>query len=99
MATFFSTGTQNGGQETTALTAVTQITHHGGIYVPFGYQFGKLQFNNSIAHGGSPYGAGTLAGPDGSASPLEDELEMAKAQGAYFAKTAKALKVGRAASA
>ena len=34
---FFSTGTQNGGQETTALTFVTQLTHHGMLFVPMGY--------------------------------------------------------------
>ncbi|GAB4849583.1 hypothetical protein Ancab_004378 [Ancistrocladus abbreviatus] len=37
---FYSTGSQNGGQETTALTAVTQLAHHGMIFVPIGYTFG-----------------------------------------------------------
>ena len=94
---FVSTSTQGGGQETTALTSVTQFTHHGMIYVPFGYGFPALQFDNSKAHGGSPYGAGTLAGPDGSAQPLEGELEMAKEQGKYFAETTKALVKGKTA--
>ncbi|CAE7329042.1 unnamed protein product, partial [Symbiodinium sp. KB8] len=62
---FFSTATQGGGQETTALTAVTQFTHHGMIYVPHGYGSPAIQFDNSKAHGGSPYGPGTLAGADG----------------------------------
>lgn len=95
-AVFHSTGTLGGGQETTSLTAVTQFTHHGMIFVPYGYQSGAFQFDVSCAHGGSPYGAGCLAGPDGSRVPSEGELDMATAQGAYFAKTALALKKGRA---
>lgn len=39
-ATFVSTGTQQGGQETTHFTAVTQLVHHGMAYVPLGYQAG-----------------------------------------------------------
>eukprot|EP00971_Amphidinium_carterae_P199404 3957420-Amphidinium_carterae.2 len=39
-ATFVSTGTVNGGQETTHLTAVTQLVHHGMVYVPLGYAAG-----------------------------------------------------------
>ena len=53
----FSTGTQNGGQETTALTTVTQLTHLGMIFVPTGYSFPKM-FDNAEVHGGSPWGAG-----------------------------------------
>ena len=54
-ATFFSTATQGGGQETTALTFVTQLVHHGIIYVPLGYSC-PLLFNLDEVHGGSPYG-------------------------------------------
>eukprot|EP01025_Chloroclados_australasicus_P015019 TRINITY_DN1712_c1_g1_i1.p2 TRINITY_DN1712_c1_g1~~TRINITY_DN1712_c1_g1_i1.p2 ORF type:complete len:233 (-),score=37.34 TRINITY_DN1712_c1_g1_i1:197-895(-) len=88
---FYSTGTQNGGQETTALTAVTQLTHHGMIFVPTGYGFGAQMFDNSESHGGSPYGAGTLAGADGSQQPKQMELDFAKYQGKYFAEKAKLL--------
>lgn len=95
--TFFSTATQGGGQETTALTAYTQFVHHGMIIVPMGYTFGKLQFDNSIVHGGSPYGPGTLSNGDGSRVPSEGELEAAEAYGAHFAKIAAALKAGRSA--
>ena len=42
---FFSTANQGGGQESTALTFVTQLTHHGMIYVPIGYS-SPLLFNN-----------------------------------------------------
>ncbi len=93
--TFFSTATQGGGQESTALTAVTQFVHHGMIYVPARYSFGKLQFDNSVVHGGSPYGPGTLTNGDGSRMPSELELEFAKSYGAQFAKAAKALKAAK----
>jgi NAD(P)H dehydrogenase (quinone) len=92
---FVSTGTQGGGQETTPLTAVTQLTHHGMLYVPFGYGHPTLQFDNSATHGGTPYGPGTLAGADGSAQPLEGEMAMCQAYGEYFAGITHALKVGR----
>lgn len=54
---FFSTGTQNGGQETVALTWYTQLAHHGMLIVPIGYSCPKL-FDMSEIHGSSPYGAG-----------------------------------------
>jgi len=87
---FFSTGTQGGGQETTALTFITQLTHHGMVYVPIGYSSPKLMDMNEI-HGGSPYGAGCLAGPDGSRQPSDLELSVAKHQGEYFAGVVKKL--------
>uniref|UniRef100_A0A0D9WIB1 NAD(P)H dehydrogenase (quinone) n=1 Tax=Leersia perrieri TaxID=77586 RepID=A0A0D9WIB1_9ORYZ len=90
---FFSTGTQGGGQETTPLTAVTQLTHHGMVFVPVGYTFGAKMFDMETVHGGSPYGAGTFAG-DGSRWPTEVELEHAFHQGKYFAGIAKKLKAG-----
>eukprot|EP00898_Chlorokybus_atmophyticus_P009049 jgi/Chlat1/9145/Chrsp97S08436 len=62
---FFCTSTQGGGQETTALTAVTQIAHHGMIFVPMGYTT-PLLLNMDEIHGGSGYGAGSLTTPDGS---------------------------------
>lgn len=95
--TFFATATQGGGQETTALTAVTQFAHHGMIYVPAGYIHGKLQFDNSVVHGGSPYGPGTLANGDGSRMPSEGELEFATVYGEHFGKIAAALKKGKTA--
>ena len=68
-----STNTQGGGQETTALTFLTQLTHHGMIYVPIGYSDPSL-FDMSEVHGGSPYGAGTFAGPTGARQPSALEL-------------------------
>eukprot|EP00897_Mesotaenium_endlicherianum_P008981 jgi/Mesen1/8110/ME000435S07284 len=91
---FFSTGTQGGGQETTALTAISQLAHHGMLYVPMGYTFQGLY--NPDTHGGSPYGAGTYAG-DGTRNPLDVELEMAAHQGKMTAVVAVKLKKGLAA--
>ncbi|KAL9236699.1 hypothetical protein vseg_011335 [Gypsophila vaccaria] len=89
---FYSTGSQGGGQETTPLTAITQLTHHGMIFVPIGYTFGAGMFEMESVKGGTPYGAGTFAG-DGSRQPSELELQLAFHQGKYFASIAKKLKV------
>ena len=89
---FFATGTQGGGQESTALTAVTQLAHHGMIYVPIGGTFGARMFGMDEVRGGSAYGAGTFAGADGSRTPSEIELAMANHQGKQFAAVAKKLK-------
>lgn len=82
---FTSTSVLQGGQETTILTAVTQLAHHGMIFVPIGYSFGAQLFDLSQVHGGSPYGASTFSGPDGSRQPTELELEIAVHQGKHFA--------------
>ncbi|KAL1935606.1 hypothetical protein VTP01DRAFT_4746 [Rhizomucor pusillus] len=82
-ATFFSTASQHGGQETTALTTVTYFAHHGMIYVPFGFANSHL-FDNSEVVGGSAYGAGTVTNGDGSRQPSEKELDIAKTQGQNF---------------
>ncbi|CAI9087684.1 OLC1v1021826C1 [Oldenlandia corymbosa var. corymbosa] len=89
---FYSTGTQGGGQETTPLTAITQLTHHGMIFVPIGYTAGAGMFDMSQVKGGSPYGAGTFAGGDGSRQPTELELAIAHHQGKYIAGITKKLK-------
>ncbi|KAD4178931.1 hypothetical protein E3N88_27522 [Mikania micrantha] len=88
---FYSTGSQGGGQETTPLTAITQLVHHGMIFVPIGYTFGAGMFEMEKVKGGSPYGAGTYAG-DGSRQPSELELEQAFHQGKYIAIITKKLK-------
>ncbi|TVU42023.1 hypothetical protein EJB05_08405, partial [Eragrostis curvula] len=95
---FFALGTQGGGQEETALTAVTQLAHHGMMFVPVGYTFGAGMFRMDEVICCSPYGAGTFAGADGrSRAPSDAELEMAAHQGKYFATIAKKLKAGAAA--
>ncbi|PKI72948.1 hypothetical protein CRG98_006648, partial [Punica granatum] len=44
------------------LTAITQLTHHGMIFVPIGYTFGAGMSEIQQPKGGTPYGAGTFAG-------------------------------------
>ncbi|KAB2603055.1 minor allergen Alt a 7-like [Pyrus ussuriensis x Pyrus communis] len=81
---FVSTGTQGGGQETTAWTAITQLAHHGMVYVPIGYTFGAGMFEMDSLRGGSPYGAGVFSG-DGTRKPSETELAFAEHHGKYMA--------------
>jgi NAD(P)H dehydrogenase (quinone) len=95
-AVFFSTSSQGGGQETTALTAVTQFAHLGMIFIPMGYTDPSM-FDLKELHGGSPYGAGTYSGGDGSRQPTALELNLAKHQGRYTAKIMNQLKKGAAA--
>ncbi|KAL0431275.1 UNVERIFIED_CONTAM: putative NAD(P)H dehydrogenase (quinone) FQR1-like 2 [Sesamum radiatum] len=87
---FVSTGTQGGGQETTAWTAITQLAHHGMLFVPIGYTFGAGMFKMDSIRGGSPYGAGVFAG-DGTREPSELELALAEHQGKYMAAIVKRL--------
>ncbi|KAM3429330.1 hypothetical protein MY4824_008297 [Beauveria thailandica] len=82
---FISTGTLGGGQESTAIAALSTLTHHGIHYVPLGY--GKafsLLADLSEVHGGSPWGAGTFSAGDGSRQPTAKELEIATLQGEAF---------------
>ncbi|RXW14851.1 hypothetical protein EST38_g11000 [Candolleomyces aberdarensis] len=82
---FTSTAGLGGGQESTFLSSLSTLTHHGIIYVPLGYSHAfELQSNITEVHGGSPWGAGTLAGADGSRQPSELELEVARRQGSAF---------------
>uniref|UniRef100_A0A1D1ZM21 NAD(P)H dehydrogenase (quinone) n=2 Tax=Anthurium amnicola TaxID=1678845 RepID=A0A1D1ZM21_9ARAE len=87
---FWSTGFHGGGQELTALTAITQLSHHGIIFVPTGYTFGSDMFEMGEVKGGSSYGAGTYAG-DGSRQPTDLELRQAFHQGKYVAGIARRL--------
>lgn len=75
---------QGGGQETTLLTAATQLTHHGMIYVAPGYADPSLMMPNDEPRGASPYGAGTYAGADGSRKPTRLELDVTRKQAEYF---------------
>ncbi|KAH0685428.1 hypothetical protein KY290_016700 [Solanum tuberosum] len=87
---FVSSGSQGGGQETTAWTAITQLAHHGMLFVPIGYTFGAGMFDMDTVRGGSPYGAGVFAG-DGSREATEAELAVAEYQGKYMATIVKKL--------
>jgi len=87
---FTSTGTQHGGQETTITSFHTTLLHHGMIIVGVPYSCQELT-NMSEITGGSPYGASTLAGGDGSRQPTENEKIIARFQGARVAEVAKML--------
>ncbi|WPG98887.1 putative minor allergen alt a 7 protein [Acrodontium crateriforme] len=85
---FVSTGTMGGGQETTALQAIGTLAHHGIIFVPLGYKNTFPLFSDvTEVRGGSPWGAGTFAGIDGSRQPSAKELEVANIQGKVFFET------------
>jgi NAD(P)H:quinone oxidoreductase type IV len=87
---FTSTATQHGGQETTIQSFHTTLLHHGMIIagVPYSQQ---LLMNMKEITGGTPYGASTIAGHDGSRQPTENELEIARFQGKHVAEIAKKL--------
>jgi len=85
---FTSTGTQHGGQETTITSFHTTLLHHGMIIVGVPYSCKELT-NMSEITGGSPYGATTLADNDGSRQPSENEIKIARFQGAYVAEVAR----------
>jgi len=70
------------------LATLSTLTHHGIIYVPFGYAKAFAQLTDlSEIHGGSPWGAGTFAGATGSRQPTARELEIATIQGEAFYQT------------
>lgn len=84
---FASTGTQHGGQETTITSTHTTLLHHGMVIVGVPYSCAGLANMDEIT-GGSPYGASTLAGADGSRQPSENELDIARFQGRHVAELA-----------
>lgn len=85
---FTSTATQHGGQETTITSFHTTLLHHGMIIVGVPYSCEGLDEMGEIS-GGTPYGASTLADGDGSRQPSENELRIARFQGAHVAQVAK----------
>ena len=80
---FSSTGT-GGGQEMTITSTWTTLAHHGMIIVPIGYTTPEL-VDISQVRGGTPYGATTIAGGDGSRQPSAEELRIAVHQGKHVA--------------
>jgi len=84
---FASTASQHGGQETTITSFHTTLLHHGMVIVGVPYSEPRLVDNSQVS-GGSPYGATTIAGGDGSRQPTENELAIARFQGAHVAKFA-----------
>ncbi|MBY8605648.1 NAD(P)H:quinone oxidoreductase [Burkholderia arboris] len=87
---FASTGTQHGGQETTITSFHTTLLHHGMVIVGVPYACSGL-VNMSEITGGTPYGATTLAGADGSRQPSANELDIARYQGKHVAEIASKL--------
>jgi NAD(P)H dehydrogenase (quinone) len=87
---FTSTGTQHGGQETTITSFHTTLLHHGMIIVGVPYSCTGITNMNEIT-GGTPYGASTLAGSDGSRQPSQNELEIARFQGKHVAEITRKL--------
>ena len=88
---FTSTGT-GGGNESTILTFIPTLLHHGMVYVGLPYSCPELT-DISELKGGSPYGAATIAGPDGSRQPSAKELSMARFQGKHVDSIAKKVAV------
>jgi len=84
---FVSTGTQHGGQETTLISMQTFLFHQGLVVVGVPYAAKELTYMDGIT-GGSPYGAGTLAGPEGERTPTANELAIARYQGKHTAQIA-----------
>jgi len=84
---FVSTASQHGGQETTITSFHTTLLHHGMVIVGLPYTFAGNSEMGEIS-GGTPYGASTLAGNDGSRSPSDNELAGARFQGAHVAQIA-----------
>ncbi len=87
---FTSSNTQHGGQETTITSFHSTMLHQGMIIAGLPYTFEGQSKINEIT-GGSPYGASTIAAPDGSRMPSENELDGARYQGRYIAGIAKKL--------
>lgn len=84
-AVFTSTGSLHGGQETTLLTMMLPLLHHGMVLVGLPYSEPDLSHTTS---GGTPYGASHLAGHDGS-RPVDDvERRLAQALGHRVAQWA-----------
>ena len=84
---FTSSATQHGGQETTLFSIITNMLHLGMVVVGLDYgHTGQMKLDEVT--GGSPYGASTIAGGDGSRLPTENELAGAFYQGKKIAETA-----------
>jgi len=82
---FVSTASQHGGQETTITSFHTTLLHHGMIVIGLPYSFAGNTIMSEIS-GGTPYGASTIAGGDGSRLPSENELAGARFQGEHVAR-------------
>lgn len=89
-AAFSSSATQHGGQEITLFNIITNLLHFGMVIVGLDYGFAG-QMTHSEVTGGSPYGATTISGSDGSRQPTPNELEAARYEGRRVAEITKRL--------
>lgn len=89
-----SSATQHGGQETTIITFMITLLHHGMVVVGLPYTFSDQSRVDQVS-GCSPYGASTITGSQGERFPSERELAGARYQGKYLALVARALKEHR----
>jgi len=87
---FTSSNTQHGGQETTIISFIQTLLHHGMAVAGLPYVFEGQSRTDEIT-GCSPYGASTVAGSDGTRFPSDNELAGARFQGAYVAGLARKL--------
>ena len=87
---FSSSGTQHGGQEMTLFSIIANLLHFGMTIVGLDYGHVGQKTVEEIT-GGSPYGATTIAGSDGSRQPTKNELDGARYQGRRIAETTKKL--------
>lgn len=88
-AVFTSTGTQHGGQESTLLSMMVPLLHHGMLLLGIPYTQEKL---NQTTGGGTPYGASHVSGIEGKLPLSNDEKALCKALGARLAHAAIKLK-------
>lgn len=89
---FTSTATQHGGQETTIITTLITLVHHGMVFVGLPYSYPE-QMRIDEMTGGSPYGASTIAGGAGERMPSENELKLARDLGRHHTEIAGKLMV------
>ena len=82
---FTSTASTHGGQETTLLTMMVPLLHLGMLIV--GVPYSTPGMIHTEARGGTPYGATTIAGPQGELQPTEADLAIARVLGKRVAET------------
>lgn len=87
---FTATASQHGGQETTITSFHTTLLHHGMVIVGLPYSWDGATIMSEVS-GGTPYGASTITGADGSRMPSANELAGARFQGAHVARIASRL--------
>jgi NAD(P)H dehydrogenase (quinone) len=87
-AVFTSTATLHGGQESTLLSMLLPLLHHGMLVLGIPYTEARLHATRT---GGTPYGASHVAGAEDDSVLSEDEKQLARALGRRVADTARRL--------